>query len=54
MPLTPEEEKKRNRKAGDKDAVGFFQEKGGVENSAFGTKTTNYAPGVSVKKRWTA
>ena len=49
MPLTPEEEKRR-RKAGDKDALGYFGAKGGNENSAFGVKTTTEAPGVSAPK----
>ena len=49
MPLTPEEEKRR-RKAGDKDALGYFGAKGGKENSAFGVKTTTEAPGVSAPK----
>ena len=50
MPLTPEEEKRR--KAGDKDALGYFDQKGGAKNSsAFGTPTTTEAPGVSAPKK---
>ena len=50
MPLTPEEEKRR-RKAGDKDAIGFFKDKGGAKNSAFGGKSTTEAPGVSLSSK---
>ena len=51
MPLTPEEENRR-RKAGDKDALGYFDgSKGGKKNSAFGVETTTEAPGVSISSK---